>query len=137
MLDFEAEETERPQFRGTYLETDNNTTTTGNGNGIGSGNGSIGGHHHEGEQRKAYPLWRRLLRYAVSLPVVMLALAVILVVMGTVFTTQVPPPHHPTAHIPPTPTTHTTHTHDIHTTYMHTYMHTYTEMSTVFTTHVT
>ena len=74
VLDFEAEETERPQFRGTYIETDSNNNTTTNG-GIGNGNGNNNNGNgssgsHEVEQRKAYPLWRRLLRYAVSLPVV-------------------------------------------------------------------
>ena len=42
-----------------------------------------------GERRKAYPAWRRWLRYAVTLPPVLAALAVILVIMSTVFTTQV------------------------------------------------
>ena len=88
VLDFEAEETERPQFRGTYVETDSNNTNINN-TGHRNSNGSGSGNGHEVEQRKAYPFWRRLLRYAVSLPVVMLALAVILVVMSTVFTTQV------------------------------------------------
>ena len=70
------------------METDSNNTNINN-TGHRNSNGSGSGNGHEVEQRKAYPFWRRLLRYAVSLPVVMLALAVILVVMSTVFTTQV------------------------------------------------
>lgn len=41
------------------------------------------------EQRKAYPVWRRLIRYCFTIPPVVGALSVILVVMSTVFTTQV------------------------------------------------
>ena len=41
------------------------------------------------EMRKAYPVWRRLVRYCFTIPPVIAALAVILIVMSTVFTTQV------------------------------------------------
>ena len=41
------------------------------------------------EHRKAYPVWRRLIRYCFTIPPVVGALSVILVVMSTVFTTQV------------------------------------------------
>ena len=41
------------------------------------------------ELRKAYPVWRRLVRYCFTIPPVLAALAVILIVMSTVFTTQV------------------------------------------------
>ena len=41
------------------------------------------------EMRKAYPVWRRLVRYCFTIPPVVGALSVILVVMSTVFTTQV------------------------------------------------
>lgn len=50
----------------------------------GSGEGKEGS-----ELRKAYPAWRRLVRYCITIPPVLAALAVILIVMSTVFTTQV------------------------------------------------
>jgi hypothetical protein len=56
-----------------------------------TGSGSKGsGEGKEGsELRKAYPAWRRLVRYCITIPPVLAALAVILIVMSTVFTTQV------------------------------------------------
>ena len=50
--------------------------------------GSVGGKEGS-ELRKAYPVWRRLVRYCFTIPPVLAALAVILIVMSTVFTTQV------------------------------------------------
>lgn len=65
VLDFEVDEAERPQFRGTaYLDEATN------------------------EWRKTYPAWRRLLRYAVSLPTVLAAIAASLALMTCVFYTQ-------------------------------------------------
>eukprot|EP01038_Epipyxis_sp_PR26KG_P004369 gene4369-6181_t len=65
VLDYEVEETERPQFRGTktYDET-------------------------SGEIRKTYSLWKRVGRYIVSVPVISCAILITLVIMCTVFYSQ-------------------------------------------------
>ena len=59
--------------------------------GSGSGSRSKGSldSRESNEMRKAYPVWRRLVRYCFTIPPVIAALAVILIVMSTVFTTQV------------------------------------------------
>lgn len=58
---------------------------------MGSGSRSKGSldSRESNEMRKAYPVWRRLVRYCFTIPPVIAALAVILIVMSTVFTTQV------------------------------------------------
>ncbi len=65
VLDYEMQETERPQFRGKRML---NPST--------------------GEIRKVYPVWRRVLKYLQSIPVIMIVMSVMLSIMSTVFTTQ-------------------------------------------------
>ena len=65
VLDYEMQETERPQFKGKrVLDT------------------------HTGEVRKVYPVWRRVLKYCQSVPVLLIVMGAMLSVMSTVFTTQ-------------------------------------------------
>lgn len=65
VLDYEMQETERPQFKGKrVLDT------------------------HTGEVRKIYPVWRRALKYCQSVPVLIMVMGAMLSVMSTVFTTQ-------------------------------------------------
>lgn len=65
VLDYEIEETERPQFRGepVYDET-------------------------TGEVRKVFPAWKRSLRYMVSVPLLGVLIVLILSIMVTIFSTQ-------------------------------------------------
>lgn len=65
VLDFEVQETERPQFKGKrYVDK------------------------HTLESRKYYSVWKRVLRYSVSVPLLLGIFLVMLVIMSTVFTTQ-------------------------------------------------
>eukprot|EP01034_Spumella_vulgaris_P024118 gene24118-30426_t len=65
VLDYEIEETERPQFIGsdTYDES-------------------------SGEVRKTYSVWRRLRTYLFSIPVIAACILCVLLIMTTIFTTQ-------------------------------------------------
>ncbi|RYG67325.1 hypothetical protein EON64_07705, partial [archaeon] len=65
VLDYEVEETERPQFRGEYFEDD-----------------------LTGEVHKHYPMYKRFLRYLITIPVIAAAIFVILLIMLTVFYSQ-------------------------------------------------
>jgi hypothetical protein len=65
VLDYEVEETERPQFK-YQLQYDDAS----------------------GEYRKVYPVWKRGLRYLVSLPVLATIMVVVLLLMFTIFSTQ-------------------------------------------------
>ena len=65
VLDFEAEETDRPQFRGKYVYNEST-----------------------GEIRKMYSLWKRMGKYVVSIPVMILSIFAVLVVMTAVFASQ-------------------------------------------------
>ena len=65
VLDYENQETERPQFRGKrYVDKDTM------------------------EIRKYYPTWKRVLKYAMSVPVLLTTFVAMLAIMSTVFTTQ-------------------------------------------------
>lgn len=65
VLEYEVEETERPQFKGEYMYDDST-----------------------GEVHKVYPAWRRVLKYTISFPLLLCIMGVMLVVMVTVFSTQ-------------------------------------------------
>jgi hypothetical protein len=65
VLDYEVEETERPQFQGIYVY-DSST----------------------GEQRKVYPAWKRLAKYMVTYPIVFIFIGCVLVLMIVTSTTN-------------------------------------------------
>lgn len=65
VLEYEVEETERPQFRGEHRYDD-----------------------ATGEVRKVYPAWKRIWKYMVSVPVLCFTMGLMLVIMITVFSTQ-------------------------------------------------
>ncbi len=65
VLDFEAEETDRPQFRGKYIY-----------------------HESTGEVRKTYSFWKRMGKYVVTIPVMIISVFSVLVVMTAVFASQ-------------------------------------------------
>ena len=65
VLDYEVEETERPQFKGKYIYDE-----------------------FTGEIRKSYPLWRRFVRYLISVPVLCSFILLMLVIMTTTFYSQ-------------------------------------------------
>ena len=65
VLDFETEESERPQFRGKRVYDE-----------------------LTGEVTKVFPIWRKVLKYLCSIPILLLTLLLTLVIMSTVFTTQ-------------------------------------------------
>lgn len=65
VLDYEVEETERPQFQGDYM-IDEST----------------------GELRKNYPLWKRFARYMLSVPILAGVILLMLLVMSIVFYSQ-------------------------------------------------
>jgi len=65
VLDFEVQETERPQFKGKrYIDKDTL------------------------ESRKHYSVWKRVLKYAFTVPVLLGTFMTMLAIMSTVFTTQ-------------------------------------------------
>ena len=65
VLEYESEETERPQYHGTYSYDDTS-----------------------GVVRKVYSPWKRYLKYLLSLPILSFLMFLMLVIMGTIFTTQ-------------------------------------------------
>ncbi len=65
VLDYETEETERPQFYGNTIY-DKST----------------------GERRKVYPMWKRVVKYMISFPILLIMVGIMLVIMATIFTTQ-------------------------------------------------
>lgn len=65
VLDYETEETERPQFYGDVVY-DKST----------------------GERRKVYPMWKRVVKYTTSLPILLIMIGIMLIIMATIFTTQ-------------------------------------------------
>jgi hypothetical protein len=65
VLDYEVEETERPQFQGIYVY-DSST----------------------GEQRKVYPAWKRLAKYMVTYPIVFIFIGCVLALMIVTSTTN-------------------------------------------------
>ncbi len=65
VLDYETEETERPQFYGNVVY-DKST----------------------GEKRKVYPMWKRVVKYMISLPILLIMIGIMLIIMATIFTTQ-------------------------------------------------
>lgn len=65
VLDYEIEETERPQFQGDYVYDDNT-----------------------GDVRKVYPSWKRIRKYLFTIPIILMMMIIMLVVSSTVNTTQ-------------------------------------------------
>jgi hypothetical protein len=65
VLDYEIEEKERPQFQAPY-EYDDGT----------------------GEVHKVYPQWKRILKYSLTIPIIIVVSVTMLVIMATVFSTQ-------------------------------------------------
>lgn len=65
VLDYEVEETERPQFRGAYTYDEST-----------------------GEVRKTYSLWKRTAKYCISTPVLVISVLIMLIIMTSVFYSQ-------------------------------------------------